>query len=212
MSVALKLFRRFRQLSLKELIRTVRPSTFDFCLYEVTPEILRATPAVECRLPNVKVDKYSAGQASGIPYIDARLKGTCECYVARVDGQLAHRCFLSWDVRHPAQFGFDPAAPLVIDAYTPPAFRGNRLHPMMRRHIIEDVFRRGLADRVYSEVSASNIASRKSNERSGSRYVARLQGIKCAGMIFRRKVLRAEVHTPNASHPELSAPNAGQPR
>jgi hypothetical protein len=188
-TVLLKLLRRFRQISIGEVIKALQPRRFDVYLYEITSEMLRETPPVECDVPNVKIEKYTAGHLSGDPYIDSRVKGTNACYAAHVDGVIVHRSFLSWDIGHPAQFGFDPTAPLIIDAWTAPAFRGKRLHPMVRRLAIEDALRHGGARRVYSEIVASNTASRRGNERSGARSIARLRGIKFAGIIFRRMVL-----------------------
>ncbi|MEX2223307.1 MAG: hypothetical protein WEG40_16070 [Candidatus Rokuibacteriota bacterium] len=189
MNVALTLLRRLRQLTLREAVKSLVPHKFDVYLYEGTPGTLDATPPVSPRLESTTIERYSAQRLSGVPYIDAKLKGTCEAYAVWIDGEVAHRCFCSWEISHPRQFGFDASAPVLFDGWTRPEHRGKRLHPLVRRHVMEDTLRRGVAKRVYSEITPSNIASLKGNQRSGSRCVARLQGIKFAGLIFRRQVL-----------------------
>ncbi len=115
--------------------------------------------------------------------------GSREVYVVRIDGRLAHLVVLTWDIRLPAQFGFDPKAPVMDLGFTWPEFRGRRLQPTVRRYVTADVIRRGLYHKVYGGIAAGNIASQHGNARAGMRRVARLQGWRVCGFALFKKVL-----------------------
>jgi ribosomal protein S18 acetylase RimI-like enzyme len=85
--------------------------------------------------------------------------------------------------------GFDPGAAVIHEVFTPPDFRGRKLQAFMMRHIVEDLDARGVAGRVYAEVRPDNIPSLKGFARAGFDRIARVRGIKLAGIVFRGRVL-----------------------
>ena len=178
---------RVRCLSFKRAIMSLFPRKYDMYLYQGTSETLAATPAPSTSLP-ITIEHYGPGEYTGNPEIDNLLFGTREVYVARVNGVIAHRCVLLFALRRPQQFGF-PEGPLVAEGFTRPEYRGKGLQAVMRHVLMEDVLKRGLSDYLYGEIKLDNFASMKGNTRGGLRRVARLQGIKFAGLVLFRRVL-----------------------
>ncbi len=194
--------RRMRWLTLPEALRALIPTKYDTLLYQGDRESLAAVPSVTPSLPLV-VGHYDKSHKSGIPDVDCRLKGPVEGYAVLVDGALAHRCFSTWACPRLRQFGYDEGAPLLTDGYTEPAFRGEHLQAFMRRYIVEDILNRGLATKVFNEIRPDNSICQRDNQRAGLRPVARLQGIKVFGLVFRRRA------TPMSDEavPEIAPPS-----
>ncbi len=178
---------RLRCVRFKQALKSLVPRKYDMYLYQGTRQTMEATPVPSTSLP-ITIEHYGPGEYTGNPDIDNLLFGTREVYVARVDGVAAHRCVLLFALRRPQQFGF-PEGPLVAEGFTLPQYRGKGLQAVMRRVLMEDVLKRGLSEYLYGEIKLDNFASMKGNTRGGLRRVARLQGIKFAGLVLFRRVL-----------------------
>jgi hypothetical protein len=180
-------FQRLRRLTWSEALRAAIPRKYDFFLFEANRESLAAVPAPTTPLP-VVIKHYDSEHRSGVREMDCRLRGRIEGYGAFVNGVLAHRVYCFWDCPRLRQFGLDPKAPLIGDSYTAPAFRNKHLQAVMRRYVVEDLLSREGVVRVYGKIRPDNLISQRGNRRAGSRPIARLQGIKALGMVFRRRM------------------------
>lgn len=163
------------------------PKRIDILLYEGDADTLAAVPRVD-GAPDVEIKRFDAAHLSGLREIDDRAVGSREVYAVIIDGRVAHRVVLAWDITTPARFGFDANAP-VVESLTWPEFRGKRLQPLVRRYVTQDVIERGLCHKVYGTVALDNVASQRGIARAGIRRVARLKGLRIAGLIFRKEVL-----------------------
>jgi GNAT superfamily N-acetyltransferase len=180
-------FRRVRHLTWRQLLAAIVPRQFDFFVIQGNARTLAAAPPVTT-FDSLTIERYNAEHKAGIPVIDAYLYGRREAFVARVNGVIAHRVVLSFDYMRLAQFGCDPESALVAEGYTEPEFRGKGLQAFMRRYVLEDTLKRGLAPSLCGEIRTDNIASIKGNARGGLPVIARVQGIKFAGMLVRRRI------------------------
>jgi hypothetical protein len=83
-----------------------------------------------------------------------------------IDGRLADRVVLTWNITVPARFGLDARAPVMDLGLTWPEFRGRRLQPLVRRYVTQDVI-----------------------ARAGMRRVAPLKALRVGGLFFHKQVL-----------------------
>lgn len=164
------------------------PTHVDILLYEGDAETLAAVPRLD-GAPDVEVKRFDAAHLSGFPEIDEKAVGNREVYAVLMDGRVAHRVVLTWDITIPRRFGFDVNAPIMDLGFTWPEFRGRRLQPLVRRYVTQDVIDRGLYHKVYGTIAFGNTASEHGNARAGMRRVARLKGFRIAGLIFKKEVL-----------------------
>jgi len=174
--------------TLGQMLRRLLPERFDLLLYEGDAETLAAVPQVE-GAPDVEVKRFDAAHLSGFPEIDEKAVGRREVYAVIIDGRVAHRVVLTWDITVPARFGLDAKAPVMDLGFTWPEFRGRRLQPLVRRYVTQDVIARGLYHKVYGGIDYANVASQRGNARAGMRRVARLRGLRVGGLFFRKQVL-----------------------
>jgi RimJ/RimL family protein N-acetyltransferase len=165
------------------LLRAVRPRRVDELLYAA--DVAAELPATPCPVP-VQVERFDARALSGDPSIDRRLDGRRACFVARVDGRIAHRSWLHDDTLLPSLFGYG-AAPVIGDCATDPAFRGLHLYPHVLAHIVADVRARALADAVHVLVAPDNAPSIRGIERAGFRLVAHLRGVRIGTLVLGRR-------------------------
>ncbi|MDH3455960.1 MAG: hypothetical protein OER90_03890 [Gemmatimonadota bacterium] len=179
--------RRLRRSSGRELVQVLRPKRIDFLLYQLAPSDARTDVAVA---DDVVIQRFTPENPSSFRAIDARLTEKRHCYAVILNGTVAHQSWLFGDLILLAQFGFDPEIPVIGECDTPPAFRGMRLYPRALQYIAQDVFRRGVADRLYMWVAPDNILSIRGIERAGFSLTARLRGFKLAGLLVYRKVDR----------------------
>ena len=179
--------RKLPQLTWRQAFGAVVPSKFDFFLVQGDRDSLAATPPVKVPAP-VVIARYDADHKSGIPVIDEKLLGRTQGYVATVNGVLAHRVLLDFDHMRLQQFVHDPSAAMVIEAYTPPEFRRRGLQAFVQRHMLEDALTRGLATKVCAEIRFDNLPSLKGTSRGGLLAVARIQGVKILGRVYRRRI------------------------
>jgi hypothetical protein len=156
----------------------------DELLYTV--DVAARLPETSCPVP-VRIERFDADAPSGDPSIDRRLDGLRACFVAHVDGQVAHRSWLHHDTLLPSLFGF-AAAPVIGDCATDPAFRGLRLYPHVLTHIVADVRARALADAVHVLVASDNTASIRGIERAGFSLIGHLRGVRVGPVVLRRQV------------------------
>jgi GNAT superfamily N-acetyltransferase len=184
--------RRLRDLTWRQFARALVPRKFDFFLAQGDRETLAATPPAKTLDP-VVVERYDAGHKSGVRIVDENLYGRREAFVVRLNGAIAHRSVLAFDYMRLAQFVDDPHPALAGEAYTEPAFRGRGLQACVFRHMLEYTLSRGLASKLCAEISIGNIASIKGSARAGLPVVARIQGIKFAGLIFRLRITPVSV-------------------
>ena len=187
MAVIRTYWEHWQALSWKDRLLALVPRKYDMYLYQGTRETLAATPALSTPLP-ITIEHYRRGDHTGDPLVDRFLIGSREVYVAKVNGVVAHRGVVTFSFRRAQRFGFPPGA-CLMEAFTLPEYRGLGLHPIVRRFVLEDLFSRGRCDYVYAEIRPGNIPSMKGIEKGGLRRVARLQGIKFAGFVLRRRVL-----------------------
>jgi hypothetical protein len=68
------------------------------------------------------IERFSYNQNTGIHSIDKRSSPFRECYVARMNGELAHESWLFFDVMLPVQFGFEGDVPVIGECVTYPEF------------------------------------------------------------------------------------------
>ena len=79
---------------------------------------------------------------------------------------------------------------MITSGYTEPEFRGNRLQALTLRYLMEHVVSSDPEARVYGEIHTDNIASIKGNARAGLCPVLRIQGIKFAGLVWFRRIVK----------------------
>jgi hypothetical protein len=133
------------------------------------------------------VRRYDLASPSGDAAVDARLTAWRACYVASVDGEMAHRSWLLFDTTLPSLFGFDGGVPVIGECATADRFRGKRIYPHVLQHILADVRARALAEQVYVLVSARNAPSIAGIERAGFTRRAHLRGVRCGPVVLRAR-------------------------
>lgn len=183
---------KLQTVTFREFIGALLPRRIDVLLYVGDRQTLEAPLDIPKATKGLVVERYDVRRPSGYQEVDRGLKGSRECYVVRINGMLAHYCYLAYDVLLPVQYGFDAGVPVMADSFTMPEFRGRRLQPLVLRHIVGEVLERGLGDKVYLTIEPDNIASIKGNERAGLRCLARLQGVRIGGVVFGKKVIPAQ--------------------
>lgn len=107
--------------TLGQMFSRLLPERFDLLLYEGDAETLAAVPHVE-GAPDVEVQRFDAAHLSGFPEIDEKAVGRREVYAVIIDGRVAHRVVLTWDITVPARFGLDAKAPVMDLGFTWPEF------------------------------------------------------------------------------------------
>ena len=173
---------RLRAAGPRAILRALRPVRVDELLYGVGAHDTLPPSACSAHVDIARFDRQSL---SGDAAVDRRLDGRRVCYVARVDGRVAHRSWLHLDTVLPSLFGF-AAAPVVGDCATDPAFRGLHLYPHVLAHIVADVRARGMATEVHVLVSPDNVASIRGIERAGFRLLDRLRGVRVGPFVLRQ--------------------------
>ena len=169
-------------MGLRKVLARLRPQRIDLVLFELLG-----------REPNKPISEgftaatYTPLRPSARPEIDKRLSDKRSCYAFLHDGEIAHASWLLDDVLLPASFGFDPRVPVIGDCDTPPKFRGRRLYPEMLQRIASDVLAARGCDRVYILVSPDNVASIRGIEHAGGVRVSRLEGIRVAGLLRKKR-------------------------
>lgn len=150
------------------MLKRLLPVRIDELLYEMP-----VAEALACGDPGFEVRREAAG---------ARV-----CYSVAMEGETAHRSWLHRSARLPSRFGFDGGAPVIGDCHTAERFRGRSIYPRVLRYIARDVARRE-GKPVYVLVSPANLASVRGIEKAGFRRLARLRGIRVAGLLLGRRV------------------------
>lgn len=179
-------------------LRALAPRRVDELLYGIDA----STPLPALEFPaDVDVQRYhqpTAGDAA----IDRRLDGRRACFVARVDGRIAHQSWLHYDTVLPSLFGYG-RTPVIGDCATAVEFRGRHLYPHMLAHIVREVraTAKGQAAEtsgtVHVLVSPDNSASIRGIERAGFRLIARLRGVRVGPFVIRQP-LRADSSVPSS--------------
>jgi hypothetical protein len=170
---------------LKKLLEKLLPARLDESLYAMS-----AAEALRLENPDLEIRHHTIHNPTGIPSLDRRLSRSKECYLVTIDGQMAHLSWLHWSVRLPRQCGFDGTVPVIGDCHTFERFRGKAIYPRVLRYIARDVAARAAATSVYVLVSPSNLSSVRGIEKAGFRRLARLRGIRFAGLLLGRQVER----------------------
>ena len=151
------------------MLKRLLPVRIDELLYEMPVEA-----ALACGDPGFEVRRQTVDRAK-------------DCYLVAMEGETAHRSWLHRSVRLPRRFGFDGSVPVIGDCHTVERFRGRSIYPQVLRYIARDVARRD-AKPVYVLVSPANLASIRGIEKAGFRRLARLQGIRVAGLLLGKRV------------------------
>lgn len=182
-----RLLARLRRTRPRELIGILAPKGIDFLLFELAPDNARTDVAPT---GDVEIRRFDPATPSGFDAIDAGLTDHRHCYAIIIDGDVAHQSWLFTDLVMLAQFGFDPRVPVIGECATSSRYRGMRLYPHTLQHIAQDVFGRGLADRLFMWVAPDNVPSIRGIERAGFTRAARLRGFKIGGLLVWRNVER----------------------
>lgn len=178
------ILRRLRTLSVRELIRALRPHHMNELLY-----LSKASPKVfPHRLPSsVLIKCFSVEHPSGIDAIDRRLTLQRLAYVVFHGEEIIHENWLTFDTLLPSQFGFDARIPVVGYGFTAPNYRGKGVCPYALSYLLTDMIDRKISHQAYTIVSPTNSASMRAVEKGGFELIAQLKGLRVLGGLFIHK-------------------------
>lgn len=159
---------RLRYLTLKRIMKSLRPNHVDFVLYEAQ---VGSYEPQRCAKVELEIKK---SQERGIVHYDVFVKG-----------DFAHRSDLRCDNYLPLQFGYG-RYPIIGDCVTNPQYRGLGIYPHVLGYIIRDVQSSQEAERLFVLVAPNNTASIKGIERAGLKQVARLKGLRVGPLVLNR--------------------------
>jgi ribosomal protein S18 acetylase RimI-like enzyme len=98
-----------------------------------------------------------------------------QCYIARVEGQLAAYCWVSFDEEAIGELGtsirLQPGEAYIWGCETLPASRGLRLYPALLAHMLAALRADGM-HRVWIGADADNLASQRGLARAGFQPIA----------------------------------------
>ena len=183
---------------LSRILSALRPCRIDQVLYVATHTIEPTQLPADA---NVELRRFDVARLSGKSSIDNRIGPQRECYTAWVDGVLAHESWLRRDVLLPRRFGFSPTTPVIGDSQTLEPYRGRGLYRRVLQHIVQTMFQ--VIDKqprsssypsheVYILVSPANVPSIRGIEAAGFQRLARLQGWRIGGLIWRKRCTMPE--------------------
>jgi hypothetical protein len=171
--------KRGRFLTLRRILRAVKPLRVDELLYAMPSAQAKVLPEASCLITKEEPQRRSWG-----------LSPVRQCYSVFIDGREVHSSWLNWSARLPRQFGFDREAPVIEDCSTAEPFRGRGLYPQVLQHIAKEVAVTTKVRSIYVLVSPDNQASIRGIEKVGFKQEARLRGLRIAGIMVLKQVSR----------------------